>query len=99
MKLMTKKIEKDLEKYPIYSQDGKKGEADVICKFFFGAYTWYVLEGHKIENDYEFFGIIEYNGEREYGYFYLSQLASVKYMGYPCVERDLYFDKCKVKDI
>lgn len=34
MKLLTKAIEKQLAKYPIYSQDGKGGKAQVICKFF-----------------------------------------------------------------
>lgn len=35
MKLLTKAIEKQLAKYPIYSQDGKGGKAQVICKFFY----------------------------------------------------------------
>ena len=30
MKLLTKAIEKQLAKYPIYSQDGKGGKAQVI---------------------------------------------------------------------
>ncbi len=47
MKLLTKAIEKQLAKYPIYSQDGKGGKAQVICKFFnpCGSQTWYILEG------------------------------------------------------
>lgn len=53
MKLITKQIEKQLAKYPLYSQDGKGGETRVICKFFQtnGAYTWYVTEGEKLEDD------------------------------------------------
>ena len=49
MKLLTKAIEKQLAKYPIYSQDGKGGKAQVICKFFnpCGSQTWYILEGEK----------------------------------------------------
>lgn len=46
MKLLTKAIEKQLAKYPIYSQDGKGGKAQVICKFFnpCGSQTWYIPE-------------------------------------------------------
>lgn len=100
MKLITKAIENKLAKYPLYSQDGKRGEADVIVKFFFGAWTWYVLEGEKREDgDYEFYGIVENQYGAEYGYFTLSQLASVKKWGIPVVERDRYFDKKKVSDL
>lgn len=54
MKLLTKAIEKQLAKYPIYSQDGKGGKAQVICKFFnpCGSQTWYILEGEKQDDDY-----------------------------------------------
>lgn len=97
---MTKAIENKLAKFPLYSQDGKGEDAQVICKFFFGAWTWYVLEGNKLDGgDYEFFGLVDNNGEREYGYFTLSQLESVKMWGRPIVERDIYFDSCKVRDI
>lgn len=34
MKLITKEIKKRLEKYPLYSQDGKKEEAICQAKFF-----------------------------------------------------------------
>lgn len=101
-KLMTKAIETLIEKHPIYSQDGKGGDAKILAKFFFGNMTWYVLEGRKIEinGDYEFFGIVRNDAyeEAEYGYFNLSQLMSVKFWGVPCVERDRYFESCKVKD-
>ena len=32
--LMTKPLEKKFEKYPLYSQEGKGGEAKVIAKYF-----------------------------------------------------------------
>lgn len=99
MKLMTKAIENAVAKYPIYSQDGVKDKV-VIAKFFFGAYTWYVTEGQKLDNgDYEFYGVIDVNGERELGYFCLSQLQSIKMFGYPCVERDRYFKKCLLSEV
>lgn len=101
MKLMTKEIEKKLEKYPMRSQDGLPAEEkDVICKFFhpWGNFTWYVLEGEKLDNgDYEFFGWV--TGEfPEYGYFTLSDLESVRVMGLG-VERDRYFRPCKLSEI
>ena len=101
MKLITKKIESDLLKHPIYSQDGKGEDAVVICKFFnpCGAGTWYVLEGEKLENgDWEFFGIVDLF-EREYGYFRLSELQSVRLPFGAKIERDMYFNKCKVGEL
>ena len=76
MKLITKEIAKELEKYPILSQDGKGMDAHVIVKFFnpMGAGTWLVTEAEKLPSgDYKFFGychIYFWEG----GYFYLSEL-------------------------
>ena len=49
MKLMTKEIEKKLQKSPLYSKDGQGKEADVVVKFFnpYGAGTWLVTKGEK----------------------------------------------------
>lgn len=92
MKLITKEIANRLAKYPIYSQDGKKKEATIVCKFFLANYTWYVLEAQKIgANDYEFFGVIDNAGQKEYGYFRLSELESLRVWGCLKVERDMYF--------
>ena len=100
MKLITKEIEKRIEKYPIYSQDGKNKDALVIAKFFhpWGGYTWYVLEGEKLDNgDIQFYGYVD--GQfGEYGYFTLSELESVRYMGLG-VERDMYFKPCKLSEV
>lgn len=98
MKLITKKIEKDLAKYPLYSQDSKGKEAVAICKFFLQGFTWYVLEAQKNGNDYEFFGIVD-GLEKEYGYFTISQLQSLRGRWGLTVERDMYFKPTKVKDI
>jgi hypothetical protein len=98
MKLMTKQIENQLAKYPIYSQDGKKEEAVAVCKFFLQGYTWYVLEAEKQGDDYSFFGIVD--GEyKEYGYFTLSELQSLRGRWGLTVERDMYFKPTQVKDI
>lgn len=98
MKLITKKIENELAKYPLYSQDGKGKEAVAICKFFLQGFTWYVLEAQKNDNDYEFFGIVD-GLEKEYSYFSLSQLQSLRGRWGLTVERDMYFKPTKVKDI
>ena len=103
MKLITKEIEKRLEKYPLYSQDGKGDDAMIVCKFFspVGAWTWYVLEADKVgEDDYEFFGIVvNGHGESEYGYFMLSDLKSVRLPFGLTIERDLYFAPQRVGDV
>lgn len=101
MKLITKQIENRLAKYPLYSQDGKGLKAKILCKFFnpCGAGTWYVLEAQKEANgDYTFFGIVDLF-EREYGYFTLSQLQSVRNRFGLGIERDMYFKPCMVGDL
>jgi hypothetical protein len=98
MKLMTKELARELEKYPLYSQDGRGDDATVVCKYFIGSYTWYVTEAHKCENgDYEFFGLVE-GLYREWGYFMLSDLEAVDYHGLK-VERDLYFEPTRIGDL
>ena len=104
MKLLTKAIEKKLTRYPLYSQDGRGKDADIICKFFnpYGRGTWYVLEGEKQENgDWMFYGIVDVL-DREYGYFMLSDIENlaVRVFGVDMgLERDIYFTNKKVKDI
>lgn len=98
MKLITKQLQKELAKYPLYSQDGKVEDAVVVCKFFLQGYTWYVLEAEKADNGYEFFGIIV-GQHTEYGYFTLSQLESVTGQWGLRVERDRGFKPTKVKDL
>ena len=98
MKLITKNVENIINKYPLYSQDGKGDNAMVICKFFLNGFTWYVLEGEKRDNDYLFFGIVE-GVAKEYGYFTLSQLKEVRGMFGLGVERDMYFKPTSVGEL
>lgn len=35
MRLMNKELAESLEKYPLYSQDGKKADSVVVAKYFF----------------------------------------------------------------
>ena len=102
MKLLTKAIEKKLEKFPLYTQDGKGVEAKVLCKFFapVGSWTWYVLEGEKQEDgDWMFFGIVVNDYGAEYGYFGLRELENLSLPFGLKVERDICFDECFVKDL
>jgi hypothetical protein len=97
MKLLTKAIETQLAKHPMYSGE-KETVSDVVVKFFTPSsnWTWYVLEGSRREDgDWEFFGLVD-GHEKELGYFCLSELASVRgSFGLP-VERDRWFDGHKV---
>lgn len=101
MKLITRQIEKRLEKFPLYSQNSKGDNATIVCKFFLASWTWYVLEAQKQPNgDYLFYGIVDNGRELERGYFRLSELESLRVWGCVKVERDMYFNpivvgKCK----
>jgi len=95
MKLITKELEKEFEKFPIGSQDGLGGKAKVIAKFFnpTGVGTWLITEANKLENgDYEMFGYchLGYNDLAELGYVYLSELEQIKLPFGLTIERDLY---------
>ncbi len=95
MKLITKSIEKKLEKAPFFSTEGLGLDANVIVKFFGGsAATWLVTEAYDHHGEYwEFFGCVTLDGHNwEYGYFMLSELEALRFppFGLP-VERDMYF--------
>ena len=95
MQLLTKQIERELEKHPIYSTDGVPvKDKKVIVKYFGGcACTWLVYEGEKQpDGDWLFYGNVTLDGDEwELGYFTLSQLKELRFppFGLP-IERDLY---------
>jgi|ERR1017187_2286521 hypothetical protein len=97
MKLLTKEIEKKLEKSKLYSGEKNKFPS-VIVKFFdpTGSWTWYATEGEKQEDgDWLFFGLVD-GHEPELGYFSLNELKHCKdglrgLKALP-IERDMYFD-------
>lgn len=98
MKLMTKELEKEFEKYPLGSQDGLLGQAKVIAKFFnpMGVGTWFITEAEKQENgDYEMFGYCHLGDDElaEFGYVMLSELQAIKGPLGMGIERDLYLSK------
>lgn len=79
--LLTKEIERKLEKTPLYSQDGKGLDAKLIVKYFYpaGSGTWLITEGEKQQNgDWLLFGLAKIH-EWEWGYTLLSDLE--KYRG------------------
>lgn len=96
MKLLTKEIRKAIPK--LRSQDGKGAKAIAYVKFFSptSSWTWYASEGEPVlddngkEVDFEFFGLV-YGQDREFGYFTLNQLASVKGPFGLGIERDKMF--------
>ena len=98
MKLMTKELEEEFNKYPLGSQDGLGGKAKVIAKYFnpMGVGTWFITEAEKQENgDYEMFGYCHLGDDElaEFGYVMLSELQAIKGTLGMGIERDLYLSK------
>ena len=101
MRLMNNELADALQKYPLYSQDDKKGDTVVVAKYFFPAtaLTWYVTEGRREDDDYLFFGlVVGTDTSAEMGYFSLSQLSELNACGLK-VERDIYFQPKKLSEI
>lgn len=90
MLLLTKEIRERLPR--LGQQDGKEDPV-VHCKFFTpdSSWTWYVTEGEEQEDDFVFFGYVV-GLEKEWGYFVLSELVSVRGALGLSVERDKFFE-------
>lgn len=114
MELITSEVEQKLSEYPLRSQDGKGGDAEVVVKYFnpYGSGTWYVLEAEKQENgDYLCFGYVESPITPEfdeYGYFSIKELESLEIpfrnsegevVFVGKIERDLYISDLKMSDV
>lgn len=100
MRLMTKELEKKFKNYPLYSQEGKYEEADVVVKYFnpYGVGTWLITEGEKQEDgDWLFFGYCHLY-EWEWGYITLSELESIRFGLGLGIEREMYVTGEKVGD-
>ena len=99
MILLTQQEKEQISKtYPLYSQDGMAENAICIAKFFIGSWTWYILEGNFENGDFIMFGIVINGVGDEYGYVSLRELEGTNVRGFQ-VERDLYFEKCPLKNI
>ncbi len=96
MKLVTKELEAKLP--PLYSQDGKGYEAIALAKFFTpdSNWSWYVTEYDPVER--VCFGLVE-GFEKELGYFSLDELESIKGPLGLAIERDIYFEPTKIKEL
>ena len=97
MKLLTKALEKQLP--PLYETEKTQTKDKLlICKFFLTgtAITWYACE-YDLETK-TFFGLVD-NYELEWGYFSLEELEGLKGQFNMPVERDLYFEPTKYKDL
>ena len=96
MTLLPKAIEAKLP--PLYSNDGLGKEAIAQVKFFTpdASWTWYATEYDPIER--VFFGLVD-GFEKELGYFSLDELQSVRGPLGLAIERDLYFEPTKLKDL
>lgn len=100
MRLLSEKQNREIEsEYPLGSQDGKKGNAICVAKFFLGNYTWYITEGSYEDDDFMMFGVVVTDTDAEFSYISYNELQSLRMYGYMCVERDRYFDKCKLSEI
>lgn len=95
MKLLTKELAKKLP--PLYGQENvPEDEKVVYAKFFtpMSNWTWYATEYDPEERI--FYGLV-FGHEKKWGYFSLDELQELadKHI----VERDLYFDQCKIKEL
>ena len=95
MKLITEELEKKFEKYPLYSQDGKMGDAIVLVKYFnpLGVARWYITEAEKQKNGkYLFYGYCHLgdNDNAELGPVRQEDFESVILPLGLTIERDLY---------
>lgn len=102
MKLLNDKHREVLKAYPLYSQDGKKGEAVAAIRLFVTgtSATFYILESN-LETG-ELFGVsnMEQGDGWTYGYFSLDELESIDmYSGTVHTEVDAHFTPTKLKDI
>lgn len=94
MELITKELEEELAKHPLYSNENTPLiEQEIIVKYFnpYGVGTWLITEAEKQDNgDYLFYGLAHLI-EWEAGYTTLKQLEEIRdNKELMSVERDLY---------
>lgn len=97
MKLLTEELRARIP--PLYSQEDESNPV-VHAKFFTpdSNWSWWVTEGSPEGADFRFFGFVQ-GFEDEWGYFVLSELEAARGpLGLP-IERDLYFQPARFKDV
>ena len=93
---------KELREEANLPKDQKGNEAMSICKFFspVGSHTWYVTEAEKQEDgDWVFFGLVINDFGKEFGYFTLKELESIRLPFGLRIERDIYFEPTKLNEL
>ena len=96
MLLLTKALRKQLPKLGA-TEHIPCEEKTLVVKFFTpdSNWTWWAVE---FDGEDTFFGLVD-GFEREWGNFSLAELQSARgRLGLP-IERDLYFQPCKFKDL
>jgi hypothetical protein len=92
VELLTNKIIKKFEEYPLYSQEDKGMESEVVVKYFnpCGAGTWLITEAVQQEDgDWLMFGYCHIFCW-EWGYVLLSELQNLRLPFGLAIERDLH---------
>jgi hypothetical protein len=92
VELLTNKIIKKFEEYPLYSQEDKGMESEVVVKYFnpCGAGTWLITEAEQQEDgDWLMFGYCHIFCW-EWGYVLLSELQNLRLPFGLAIERDLH---------
>ena len=89
MELLTAALRESLP--ALYSQENNN-DPTVHLKFFTpdSDWTWFATEGGQRDDDFLFFGYV-CGFEEEWGYFVLSELASIGGQGRLPIERDVHF--------
>ena len=107
-KILTKARRELLSKYPIYSQDGKRGDAVAVLRLFITgtSATFYILEGEPAgeydgRENWELFGVSNMEADGwSYGYYSLAEMEGISlYSGLVHLEADAQFKPKRLRDI
>jgi hypothetical protein len=95
MKLLTAELRRQL---PAIGSTSKQADPLAICKWFtpWAGWTWYVCEFNP--EDGECFGLVD-GLEKEAGYFSLAELEALRGPGGLRIERDLYWEPCRLSEL
>ena len=96
--LLKEHIDKLQEQHNIYGEAELKDLTAVVKLFALNSnYTWYLLT--QDPNDPNYLWAIVDGHAVEMGPVSLSELLSLKWMGAPQVERDIYWEPCNAKEL
>jgi len=98
MELLPQELKRNLP--PLYSQ--KSSSAPIACAKLFtpdAGWTWFITEGSEEEDgDWLLFGYV-IGLDEEWGYFLLSEIASIRSPLGLAVERDLWFQPGPIDEV